>query len=241
MLEYLSPASVLTCADRRLRLRSREGLIGKAKLIYSPQATPIQPGDPVFEDVRTLPKSIDLVVALDSRLERIERVDATSALSSLAFVSSTSDTELPADCLLGKPLARSPETLTASLYPAKPNQQSRRSASLSPEEIASARAATVAQIVGDEPAGPPEPRGSSGYGLFSLTRSLIPGTLALQDEAIKPAVTRLTPKLQALLALKMLRLSENRAASRLPIRVTLETANPQEIVLSRQTLRQFSP
>ncbi len=241
VLEYLSPASVLTCADRRLRLRSREGLIGKANLIYSPQATPVQPGDPVFEDVRTLPKSIDLVVALDSRLERIERVDATSALSSLAFVSSTSDTELPADCLLGKPLARSPETLTASLHPAKPNQQQRRAASLSPEGIVSDRAATVAQIVSDEPAAPPEPRGSSGYGLFSLTRSLIPGTLALQDEAIKPAVTRLTPKLQALLALKMLRLSENRAASRLPIRVTLETADPQEVVLSHQTLRSVQP
>ncbi len=236
VLEYLSPSTVMTCSDRRLRLRSRDGLTGKAKLIYSPQATPVRPGDPIFEAVRTLPKSIDLVVALDSRLERIERVDATSALSALAFVSSTSDTALPADCLLGKPLSKPTETLTASLHPVAPGQRPKDL--LDPVSGRGLAAADSAEPSG-EPAGN---RGSSGYGLFSLTRSLIPGTLAFQDEAIKPAITRLAPKLQALLALKMLRLSENQAASRLLLRVTLETADANAaVLLSRQTVRSRPP
>lgn len=220
VLEYIGPSTVLSCNGRQLKLKSRKGLTGKAKIIdLSASTAPvIQPGASIFESVRILPKSIDLVVSLDSRLERIERVDATSALSALAFVTSTSDTELPADCLLAKPTASNTETLTASLRPKK-----------------------IAQPAPPAPASQPsdeldEPKGSSGYGLFSLTRSLIPGTLALQDEAIKPAINRLTPKLQSLLALKMLRLSENRASSQLPVRVSVEMVSPDEQqLISRQT------
>ncbi len=222
VLEYISSSTIMSCNGRQLRLNSRRGLTGKAKIIdlSASSAPPIQVGAPIFESVRVLPKSIDLVVSLDSHLERIERVDATSALSALAFVTSTSDTNLPADCLLAKPINSSPETLTASLRPQK---------------MAQAEPPKPANSPSDEP---DEPRGSSGYGLFSLTRSLIPGTLALQDEAIKPAISRLTPKLQSLLALKMLRLSENRASSQLPVRVSLEMVSPDEkLLINRQTFQ----
>ncbi|MGB7250852.1 MAG: caspase family protein [Phormidesmis sp.] len=232
VLEYLGSSSIVSCGNRRLQLRSRDGLTASAKLI-SPSGSnsaktsataanaPLQAGESIFEAVRVLPRSIPLVVALDSRLERIERVDATSALSALTFVSSTSDTELPADCLLAKPTADRPETLTASLWPSK-FAEADSSQSASP----------------NKPSEMPDEAGQSGYGLFSLTRSLIPGTLALQDEAIKPAISRLTPKLQSLLALKMLRLSENRAASQLPVRVRLEMIEPEEkLLISRQTFR----
>lgn len=218
VLEYISASTVMSCNGKQLKLKSRRGLIGKAKILdlATGDAPPVQPGAPIFESVRILPKSIDLVVSLDSRLERIERVDATSALSALAFVTSTSDTNFPADCLLAKPTVSNPETLTASLKPQK-----------------TAQTVPPASQSSDEP---DEPRGGSGYGLFSLTRSLIPGTLALQDEAIKPAISRLTPKLQSLLALKMLRLSENRASSQLPVRVDLEMIAPDEqLLISRRT------
>ncbi|NJM98605.1 MAG: hypothetical protein HC800_16905 [Phormidesmis sp. RL_2_1] len=224
VLAYLGPASVLSCRGRQLKLRSRDGLTGKAKLVAEANVTPSQgdqlplgplkSGDPIFEAVRSLPKSIDLVVALDSRLERIERVDATSALSALAFVSSTSDTALPADCLLAKPIMGRPETITASLRPHL----------------------GIAQQPADA-AAPTELPENAGYGLFSLTRSLIPGTLTFQEEAIKPAITRLTPKLRSLLALKMLRLSENRASSQVPLRVSLEIIGPErKQLINRQTL-----
>jgi hypothetical protein len=238
VLEYLAPPATVSCGGRLLKLRSRTGLTGKAKLIGDPaESTPLQVGAPVFEAVRILPKSIDLVVALDSRLERIERVDATSALSALSFVSSTSDTGLPADCLLGKPLNNRADTLTASLRPVE----------LSQPKTAGTKPSANRTGLGDgsgnanSPVNPPEPpvgEIKSGYGLFSLTRSIIPGTLSVQDEAIKPAITRLTAKLRSLMALKMLRLSENRGSSILPVRVVLEQVGPEEkILISRQTLR----
>jgi hypothetical protein len=264
VLEYLAAPATLVCNGRLLKLRSRTGLTAQAKLINKPVATlsnsgrsltplpaataplvidsavtdtetGIQVGAPVFEAVRILPKSIDLVVALDSRLERIERVDATSALSALSFVSSTSDTELPADCLLGKPLNNSPSTLTASLRPVKLSADVPKSASKNtPENAVKNTSKNPSEKTLELPVG----EITSGYGLFSLTRSVIPGTLSLQDEAIKPAITRLSAKLRSLLALKMLRLSENRSSSQLPVRVVLEEVGPQEKrLVSRRTLR----
>jgi hypothetical protein len=244
VLEYLGPSAVMECAGRKLKLKSRSGLVGKATIIDFPGSPllPLQPGQPVFEAVRRLPKSLDLIVALDAQLARIERVDATSALSALAFVSSTSDTDLPADCLLGKPLAGRLETLTASLRPTKVSPKaSSQSAAQSVAQTASSDSSRESSQDPAPLANPTDTKGESGYGLFSLTRSLIPGTLALQDEAIKPAISRLVPKLQSLLALKLLRLSENRASSKLSVRVTLEMVSPQSKQLfSRQTLRASS-
>ncbi|MGC1218636.1 MAG: caspase family protein [Phormidesmis sp.] len=219
VLEYLKPPAVITAGGRRLSVRSHTGLIGKARLIDGAKSnTLLQVGEPIFESIRALPKNPMLVVALDSRLERIERVDATSALSSLSFVTSTSDTGLPADCLLGKPLDSVSGTLTASLNPSK----------LAQSESAPAPDQTS-----------PNNLGGVGYGLFSLTRSLISGTLSLQEEAIKPAINRLGDKLRSLMALKMLRLSENRAASKLPVRVTLEEIGSKEnkLIIRRQTFK----
>ena len=218
VLEYLEAPGVLTCGGRRLELRSRDGITVKAKLVDDADnsGAPLRVGQRVLEAVRVLPKNIDLVVALDSQLERIERVDATSALSALPFISSTSDTKLPADCLLAKSAMGQAETLTASLNPVKLTQTEGGSGT--------------------------EGQSAAGYGLFSLTRSLIPGTLAMQDEAIKPAINRLTAKLRSLLALKMLRLSENRTSSTLPVTVVLETVSPEKTtIISRQTFGASSP
>lgn len=213
VLKYLESESVLNCGSQRLRIQSRKRLVAEVKRVDE-DGEPLQVGDPVVEAVRVLPKDIALVVALDSRLERIERVDATSALSALAFVSSTSGTDLPADCLLGKPVTQADGTLVAS----------KQLVAIGRKTAEVEDRPTAAEV--------------SGYGLFSLTRSLIPGTLAQQDEAINPAVARLTPKLKALLALKLLRLTENRASSLLPVRVTLEAAESDEkLLIGRRTIQ----
>ena len=232
VLEYLSADSVMSCQGRRLRVRSHTALTGRARLIEdASNGAPLQPGQPVFEAVRSLPQDIDLVVALDSRLERIERVDATSALSALPFVSSTSDTELPADCLLAKPIIGTDETLTASLYPTQMNRK------LAQSKIASTNLAEeLDSPVLEQPA---EVSITQGYGLFSVTRSPIPGTVAQKEEAIKPAINRLTDKLEALTALKLLRLTENQATSKLLVRITLEQVEPKQnkLLISRQTFK----
>ena len=205
VLEYLEPPTVMTCGGRRMEIRSLDGLIGKAKLIDEPEpnSTSLHIGQPVFESIRALPKNPNLIVALDSRLKRLERVDATSGLKALGFIQSTSKTQLPSDCLLGKPDDTTRNEFISSGKTSADNLK------------------------------------KIGYGLFSLTGTLIPGTFSPQQEAIKSAVNRLSDNLRSLMALKMLRLSENRAASTLPIRVTLEQVESDDsrLLVSRQTFR----
>ena len=76
-----------------------------------------------------------------------------------------------------------------------------------------------------------------GYGLFTPTRNLIAGTLAKQDEAVKMAVARLSPKLETMLAMKLLRLSENQTSSHLAVRLNLLVAGGEtdKLVLQQET------
>ncbi|MDQ2099033.1 MAG: caspase family protein [Tychonema bourrellyi B0820] len=74
------------------------------------------------------------------------------------------------------------------------------------------------------------------YGLFSLGETLIPHSEGDGGEAVKLAVQRLTPQLQTLLAMKLLRLTANEGSSRLKVRAMLATLAPQA-----QTVAQRSP
>ncbi len=76
------------------------------------------------------------------------------------------------------------------------------------------------------------------YGLFSLGETLIPHTEGDGGEAVKLAVQRLTPQLQTLLAMKLLRLTANEGSSRLKVRAMLATLAPQaETVAQRSPVR----
>ncbi len=77
-----------------------------------------------------------------------------------------------------------------------------------------------------------------GYGLFYLGSEPIRSTSGASGEAVKSAVNRLTPKLKALLAAKLLRLTANEGSSRLGVRASLERVAPQAtVVMQRETLR----
>ena len=204
---------------RTLQLRARNGLTAQARLELSDGWLP-RIGQPVYESIRNLPHNIDLIVALDTSLERIERVDATSALSGISFVSYTTAGEQSADCLLGKVRETGAQTLTASL-PADVETLEGGTLSSPKVEVASS---------------------NKGYGLFSPGRKLIPGSLANEDEAIKTAVNRLNPQLQTLLAAKLLRLTQNQGSSRLAVRASLEMVAPEEgVLLQQQTERSLNP
>jgi len=86
----------------QLQLRSRTGLTAKAQLFGNTSLGSLQVGQLVQESVRVLPRNIDLVVALDTGLERIERVDATSAFAAIPHVSSVIAGEQLADYLFGR-------------------------------------------------------------------------------------------------------------------------------------------
>ncbi|MEY3299921.1 MAG: hypothetical protein RLZZ597_3181 [Cyanobacteriota bacterium] len=74
----------------------------------------------------------------------------------------------------------------------------------------------------------------SSYGLFAPNRTLLPGTMLTREEAVKTAITRLTPTLRSLLALKLVRLTQNRFASGLAALVAVEAVRPKPTVLLRQ-------
>ncbi|HEY9760876.1 MAG TPA: hypothetical protein V6D07_00035, partial [Trichocoleus sp.] len=201
-----------------LTIQSRSGLAAAAKVPEGETMPAV--GQSVYEQVRILPKNIDLVVALDPTLERVERVDATSALSGFSFVSALAKGEQRADCLFGRLPKVSAEPLTAVL-PATPD--------VDPQSLGLAQTA--------------EPEGlERSYGLFAPNRTLLPGTLIAKGEAVKTAVNRIAPHLQMLLAMKLLRLTENAQSSQLAVRVSLEATYPEEQLLAQwETLRFSSP
>jgi hypothetical protein len=215
VLEYLQPGSQFLTAPSSsnsamtiqavedplvLRVESRNRLRVNVKPMNPERQLPAV-GQPVYEKLRLLPRNIDLVVALDGQLERVERVDATSALASIPFVISTTAGEQPADCLFGRLPSGLVSTLTASL----PDVAGLVAASRSSQEKSM----------------------EGSYGLFAPNRTLIPGTLLAREEAVKTAVGRLTPHLQTLLAMKLVRLTQNRISSWLPAAAVLEITQPK--------------
>ncbi len=79
---------------------------------------------------------------------------------------------------------------------------------------------------------------SASYGLFSAGGALIPNTLGKSNEAVKAAVSRLTPHFNTLLAAKWLELTVNEGSSRLQVEATLESVEKQSsLLLQRATLR----
>lgn len=204
-----------------LQIRSRNGLVARAKPYGASKPLPqsVVVGNQIWEVLRLLPKGLGLTVALDSTLERIERVDATSAFSSVPSVSSVITGDQPADCFFGKA-----QGIVQAAYAASSDE------SLSSAEIED----LLAQNGSDAP--------QSGYGLFWVGRAAIPNTLADGEEAVKTAITRLTPQLQTLLAIKLLRLTANAGSSRVGVRATLEMVSPQErIIMQQQVSRSVNP
>ncbi|HIK45852.1 MAG TPA: caspase family protein [Leptolyngbyaceae cyanobacterium M65_K2018_010] len=225
LLSYLQPGTRFVTAPPQgshdptspaleLRLESRTGLKGTAKPVDTQATLPTTP-QPLYEKLRLLPQSIALVVALDSQLKRVERVDATSALASLPFVASITAGERKADCLFGRLPVGPVATLTAALPSAPDNSLSPQPDSASPAE--------------------------SSYGLFAPNRTLVPGTMLAKEEAVKTAIGRLTPQLRSLLAVKLVRLTENRSASWLAVTATLEATQPKAKILGHQQTERSQP
>ena len=78
----------------------------------------------------------------------------------------------------------------------------------------------------------------SGYGLFSQSKEIISSTAGEAGEAVKVAVKRLAPRLQTLLAAKLLNLTVNERSSRLAVRATLKTTAPRsQILIEKKTDR----
>ncbi|PSB30034.1 caspase family protein [Stenomitos frigidus] len=191
----------------QLQILSRDGLMAKAKLYSATGAVPaLQVGQFVREQVRVLPRNVGLTIALDSSLARIERVDAISAISAVPRVSAAIAGKHAADYLFSK------------------------TQDVQPTQIAALPTTSLPDILTNKATS------QGSYALFSPGRSTIPHTAGEGGEAVKVAVKRLVPKLQALLATKLLNLTVNDGSSQLAVRATLIVLSPQErSLLLRET------
>ncbi len=217
-----SPTSAvpLTLPPLQLQIRSKDGLTAKARIVGTniPEDNNLL-GQLVQESIRILPHNIGLTVAIDAHLERIERVDATSAFANIACVSSVvAAGEQPADYLFGRAVV---EVANGTKEIAADVTDSSKTAT-----------ALVAKY------SPTTAISQRGYGLFSLGLNPIPNTTGQAGEAVKVAVNRLTPKLNALLAAKLWGLTANEGSSRLGIQATLEIVSPtKRVLMQRETWR----
>lgn len=187
------------------------------------QASLLNPGKPVTagQAIQEWQRLIPRNLGLTVALDgALERIERVDATSAFATskVAIATTADQAADYLFGK--IQPMRTLTASL---------------------------VSEGVSDSEPIHPEIN-KSGYGLFYPSRTVVAGTLAETDEAVKIAVNRITPQLRSLLATKLLRLTENVGSTQLMVRVALETAEAQnQVLLSKkprlfpQTVRQPVP
>lgn len=162
-LAHYSPGSLLKTPRQLLQIKSRTGLNAKVEVIGG--IGPLLPGTLAQEEVRTLPRNINLIMAMDIRLSRIERVDATSALSTIARTIGVNAGEQNADCVFGKDEGR--------------------------------------------------------YGLFTVGGVPIVDSFGSFDESVSAALRRLRPRLESLLALKLLHLTFNPNSSYVGFQATI--------------------
>ncbi|WP_061545476.1 caspase family protein [Cylindrospermopsis raciborskii] len=102
-LNYGVNSRFTAVGGEKLVFKSRSGLTAKAQLIaQDTTGNSLQVGQLVQETVRVLSRNINLMVSLDSGLDRIERVDATSAFSALTRMVSITLPEGSADYIFGK-------------------------------------------------------------------------------------------------------------------------------------------
>lgn len=184
-LAYYSPGSLLKTATQLLQVKSRNGLTAKVEVIGG--ETPLKKGTLAQEEVRAIPKNINLILAMDSLLSRIERVDATSALSTIPHTTGVNSGEQYADYVFGKDGSR--------------------------------------------------------YGLMTLGGIPILDSFGSADESVSAALRRLRPRLENLLALKLLRLTLNPHSSYLGFeaRVNVQPSNASSPFTLFQTSTRRSP
>ncbi len=102
-LNYRVNSRFTAVGGEKLVFKSRSGLTAKAQVIaQDTTGNSLQVGQLVQETVRVLSGNINLMISLDSGLDRIERVDATSAFSALTRMVSITLPKGSADYIFGK-------------------------------------------------------------------------------------------------------------------------------------------
>jgi hypothetical protein len=183
----------------QLQILSRDGLMAKAKL-HSASAD-VASALQVGQFVREQVRVVPRNVGLTIALDsNLARIERVDAISAISAVPRVSA------AIAGEHAADYLFSKTQDVQPTK---------------VAALPTAALPDIL-------PNKAALGSYALFSPGRSAIPQTSGAGGEAVKVAVRRLVPKLQGLLAAKLLNLTVNDGSSELAVRATLIALSPQE-------------
>ncbi|MBF2028028.1 MAG: caspase family protein [Oscillatoriales cyanobacterium C42_A2020_001] len=208
LVQVLSHDPNPAIAPTRLQILSREGVTAKAKVFgESPLAEANLPPLQVGQLVQESVRVLPRNIGLTVALNSsLERIERVDAVSAFTAVPHISS------AIAGE----QPADYVFSKTPSPPTQ------------LASLPTNSLQGLTTDATAS------GTSYGLFSPGHDAILSTTGEGGEAIKVAVRRLVPKLQSLLATKLLNLTVNDQTSRLEVRANLELLAPQTQILSWQ-------
>ena len=194
-------------APVQLQILSRNGLMAKAKLHSA--STEAVAALQVGQFVREQVRVLPRNVGLTIALDsNLARIERVDAISAISAVPRVS-------------AAIAGEHAADYLFSKTQDVQ--------PTQVAALSTAALPDIL-------PNRASQDSYALFSPGCSAMPHTAGEGGEAVKVAIKRLVPKLQALLAAKLLNLTVNDGSSELAVRATLTVLSPQErSLLLRET------
>lgn len=199
-----------------LQITAREGFLARSKVFAGAENTVANstptPALQIGQQVREVVRVLSRNVGLTVALDgSLERIERVDAISAFTAVPHVSST------IAGE---QSADYLFSKI------QSTSTQLAASPTGFLSGIAATPSSI---------------SYGLFSPGRDVILSTTGEGGEAVKVAVRRLVPKLQTLLATKLLHLMVNQQTSQLAIAAQLEQVAPKEQILVQQETNRTAP
>lgn len=192
----------------RVRLESRNGLVGIAKLL---DTAPL-PGDLLQERTRNIPTNLTLKIGLDPSLDN-ETAAAKTALQALNRIEA-----------IPSKVEATPSQTRKVTYLQEVNYILSRMTAEYHTELQQGQVAAELPAIGS-------------LGLFSRGRVWIPSSFGSPDETVTGAVRRLQPKFKLLLAAQLIRVVLNAESSQLNVAVSLRLEEEDNVVASASTTR----
>lgn len=177
----------------RVQLESRQGLLGRAKLLDA-----AQPGAFLQERARGIPSNLSLKIGLDASLGT-DTAAAKQSLATIPRIEALPLQQTEVQYILGR--------MTDNYR----------------QQLRSTQAATLPDV--------------GSLGLFSPALELVPNSFGATDETIADAITRLSPKLQSLLAARIVKTTLNTNSSRLNVVASMQPEGAGAAIASSFTIR----
>ncbi|NER53072.1 MAG: DUF4384 domain-containing protein, partial [Symploca sp. SIO1A3] len=241
------PGSILSIVDPqsqekgRVQLVSREGLVGKAKLLDR-----AQPGAFLQERARSIPSNLTLKIGLDPSLGNNTN-QARQALQAIQRIEALPLQQQEVHYIFGVLTDHYRQQLLSinkaggrgqnpPLTPPRRGAEGKRIRPLFVPFVAGG-----ASPVGGLSISSSQLPEVGTFGLFSPALELVPDSFGSKGETVSDAITRLSPKLRSLLAARIVKTTLNTNSSRLNVLASIHREGAEKIIANSFTVRGSSP